>query len=159
MRLPKDKALIAKSLPIYLLPSTENVSSRQRDKNAFGPELRNLAIWHDRGAHDECDIDAALADERNVLAQSAFGNLDAHVGIALAIGPYQFPQEARSHRREDSDAQYAILASSRRPGSLDRLVELNEGIACAVEESGSGGGDAHASRKPLKKRHAERILE
>src|ERR1700680_2768784 len=112
MRLPKDKALIAKSLPIYLLPSTENVSSRQRHKNAFGPELRDLAIWHDRGAHNECDIDAALADERDVLAQTTFRNLDADVGITFAIGPYQFPQKASSDRRKDSDAQHSILASS-----------------------------------------------
>src|ERR1700730_13682072 len=137
MRLPKDKALIAKSLPIYLLPSTENVSLRQCDKKAFGPELRHLAIWHDTGTHNECDIDAALADERDVLAQPTFRNLDAHVGITFAIGPYQFPEKASSHRREDSDAQHSILASSRRSSTLYCLVKLKEGITCAVEESGS----------------------
>ena len=94
-----------------------------------------------------------------MLAQSALGNLQTHIGTALGVRTQQFPQEAGRDGRKDSDPERAALASARRSRGIDRVLELHQCKAGSVQEATSSGSQPYTARIPLKERDPEPILK
>src|SRR5262249_43554653 len=114
-----------------------------------GPQRQHLATRHSRRAHSERDVELPFSDERGMLAKSNLGNLQNHIGMSVTERPYQRTEKARCHRREDPNTQITILAATSGFSSLDRVVKLDEHVACPIKKACTRVGNLYAAMVPF----------
>jgi len=121
-------------------------------QHAFGFEFR---VQHVRRTH-EGHVHRAFAQAAQQALGIAFGERDAHVRIAVAVGADGLRQVGVEHgRRGKAYGDRAAFAAAQAACGVDGAIGAGQDGARVFQELGTGLGEFHAARQAQEQRRAD----